>query len=336
MAKTVVCLVDSAQEAERMVGELIGSCGCDRADIGLMARGEQSELTGGAGTTGDRDSNVASGALKGAGTGAAVGGVLGLVAGVASLAIPGFGAVIAAGPIASALAGAGVGAVAGGIIGGLTQIGVPEDEAHYYAEGVKRGGTLITVHARSDDAADCAAGVMRKHGALDIEERAEKWRKEGWGGRLEGEQVVPVVREDLIVGKKQVSKGAVRVYSHVTEQPVQETVKLREEHANIERRPVDRPVQAGDDAFREQSFEVRETAEEPVVEKKGRVVEEVRVGKQASERKQTVRDTVKKSDVRVEQAGERSSGPATRGYPGPERRKSRGAYGGVERRMAMH
>jgi hypothetical protein len=147
MAKTVVCLVDSAAEAERMVNELVSACRCDRSDIGLMARGPQSEVGSNA-HAGDRGGDAASGALKGAGTGAALGGVLGLVAGVASLAIPGFGPVIAAGPIAAALAGAGVGAVAGGLIGGLTNIGVPEQEAHYYAEGVRRGGTLITVPRR--------------------------------------------------------------------------------------------------------------------------------------------------------------------------------------------
>jgi uncharacterized protein (TIGR02271 family) len=144
------------------------------------------------------------------------------------------------------------------------------------------------------------------------------------------------VKEELAVGKRQVSKGSVRVYSHVTEQPVQETVQLREEHANVERRPVNRPVQAGDEALRDQSFEVRETAEEPVVSKKSRVVEEVRVGKQASERKQTVRDTVKQSDVRVERSGgDSTAGPASARYSGPERRRSRADYSGIERRMAM-
>jgi hypothetical protein len=95
------------------------------------------------------------------------------------LAIPGIGPIVAAGPLAAALAGAGVGAVAGGLIGGLTGAGVSEEDANYYAESVRRGGALVTV--RADDArADEAARIMRTHGAVDIERRADQWRSEGW------------------------------------------------------------------------------------------------------------------------------------------------------------
>ncbi len=95
------------------------------------------------------------------------------------LAIPGIGPIVAAGPIAAALAGAGVGAVAGGLIGGLTGVGVPEDDASYYAESVRRGGALVTVRA-DDSRADEAASAMRDHGAVDIERRAEVWKQQGW------------------------------------------------------------------------------------------------------------------------------------------------------------
>ena len=157
MTQTVVGLMDTPREAESVVRDLTSSCGCDRSDIGLMARGPQDEAGSARGAEGA--SEVGAGALKGAGTGAAVGGVLGLVAGAASLAIPGVGPIIAAGPIAAGLAGAGIGAVAGGLIGALTKIGVPEDEAHYYAEGVKRGGTLITLHARDEGTTELPAFV---------------------------------------------------------------------------------------------------------------------------------------------------------------------------------
>jgi uncharacterized protein (TIGR02271 family) len=262
-----------------------------------------------------------------------VGGILGLVAGAAALTIPGVG-FIAAGPIAAALAGAGIGAAAGGAIGALMKLGVPEHEAHYYAEGVRRGGTLITVHARTDDMADCAAQVMKRHGAADIEERAEQWKEQGWSGKLmtEGEQVLPVTEEELVVGKRQVSQGGVRVYSHVTEMPVQETVELREEHVQVERRPVNRP--AADADFQEKSVEVREMAEEPVVSKRSRVTEEVRVGKQTSQREQTVSDKVRKTDVRVEKTGEGAAQSSTSPYP-QERRRSNTAYNGGDRRMSQ-
>lgn len=329
-AKTVVGLMDTPREAESVVRDLTGECGCNRSDIGLMARGEQAEARGTAAN--DQGSEVGSGALTGAGTGAAIGGVLGLVAGAASLAIPGIGPIIAAGPVAAALAGAGIGAVAGGVIGALAKIGVPEDEAHYYAEGVRRGGMLITLHARDDAAASCAVQVMRRHGAVDIEERAEQWKKQGWTGPVASgrEQVVPVAKEELAVGKHEVSRGGVRIYSHTVEKPVEEKVELREEHAKVERRPVDRPMSAAEDPFRERSIEVSETAEEPVVSKRSRVIEEVRVGKQATQREQTVHDTVRQTDVRVEKAGAPASS-----YSGPERRKRKAAYSGAERRMAL-
>jgi uncharacterized protein (TIGR02271 family) len=342
MAKTVVGLMDTAAEAERVVSELTRTCRCDRADIGLMARGSDADIAQrDAAADHSRHSGMAHGAMKGAGTGAAVGGVLGLVAGVASRSIPGFGPFIAAGPIAAALAGAGVGAAAGGIIGALVNIGVPEEHAHYYAEGVRRGGTLVTVHARTDDVADCAANVMRQHGAVDIDERAEHWKREGWKGRLdqgadtgaEGE-VLPVAREELVVGKRPVSHGGVRVYTQVVEKPVEQTVRLREEHVDVERRPVDRPLVSGEDAFRERTIEVRETVEEPVVSKRAHVVEEVVVRKEALEHDETVRDTVRKTEVNVDRTP--GAPRATRGYTGAERRRSANtaAYRGPERRVA--
>jgi hypothetical protein len=158
----------------------------DRSDISIMASdpgGSYSTSESSATTYSGSDSTysekrqndsseVGSGALKGAGTGAALGGIAGLVVGMAGLAIPGIGAVIAAGPLAAALAGAGAGAIAGGLIGALVNIGVPEDEANYYAEGMRRGGVLVTVNARDEDMADQAADIMRDHGAVDIEERA--------------------------------------------------------------------------------------------------------------------------------------------------------------------
>jgi hypothetical protein len=125
----------------------------------------------------DDASNAAAGAV----TGGVVGGAAGLAASLAGLAIPGIGPIIAAGPIVSLLTGAGVGAVAGGLIGGLTDMGVPQSDAEYYAEAVRRGGALVTVRA-DDRRADRAAEIMRAHGAIDIERRAERWRERGWTG----------------------------------------------------------------------------------------------------------------------------------------------------------
>lgn len=329
MAKTVIGLLDTPREAQDVVNDLV-STGLDRDRIGLMAS-DRSKSTEVGATDRESSTDAGSRAMAGAGTGAALGGLAGLALAFVPLAIPGIGAIIAAGPIAAALTGAGIGAVAGGLIGGLTSMGVPEEEAHYYAEGVRRGGTLVTVSVDDEAEADAAVDVMKRHGAVDIDERAEGWRNEGWSGRFEadqtrGEGTIPVVEEELAVGKRERTKGGVRVYSHVTERPVEETVNLREERATVERRPVNRPVGAGDEAFREQSFEVNESAEEPVVGKRAKVVEEVSVGKKQTQRAQTVRDTVRKSDVEVERTG---AGQGTV-------RGAGGTWDGIERRRASN
>jgi hypothetical protein len=104
---------------------------------------------------------------EGAGAGAAIGCLTGLVAGLASLAIPGFGPIIAAGPIAAFIAGTGIGATIGGFISGLTGLGIPEKDAQHYAEGVRRGGMLVNLNA-PDELASRAIEVMRRHNPVEI------------------------------------------------------------------------------------------------------------------------------------------------------------------------
>jgi uncharacterized protein (TIGR02271 family) len=182
-----------------------------------------------------------------------------------------------------------------------TNLGIPEPEARSYAEGVRRGGTLVSVQA-ADERADLAAEILERHGAVDIDRRTAEWRQGGWTDLREGELKVPVVEEELQVGKRQVQRGGVRVYSRLTETPVEETVRLRQEQVKVDRRPVDRPASEADLAgLREGAVEVTATAEEPVVSKQARVVEEVVVGKEVSEHTETVRDTVRRTEVEVEQ-----------------------------------
>ena len=113
-------------------------------------------------------------------------------------------------------------------------------------------------------------------------------------------RAIPVVQEELKVGKREVQRGGVRVFSRVVETPVDQTIGLREEHVNVERRPVDQPISSADAAFKEQSIELRETAEEAVVQKSARVVEEVLVGKEVSQRQEQIHDTVRHTEVQVE------------------------------------
>src|SRR5206468_6479790 len=106
------------------------------------------------------------------------------------------------------------------------------------------------------------------------------------------------------IGKREVQRGGVRVFSRVIETPVNESVSLREEHVNVERRPVDQPISTTDaTAFKEQSIELREKAEEAVVQKSARVVEEVVVGKEATQRQENITDTVRHTEVQVENLG---------------------------------
>jgi uncharacterized protein (TIGR02271 family) len=129
-------------------------------------------------------------------------------------------------------------------------------------------------------------------------------------------QAFPVVQESLGVGKREVQTGGVRVYSRLTETPVIETVDLREEHASIERRAVDRPATAAD--LTEEFVEIRETAEQPVVAKTARVIEEVVVGKEESNRTETITDTVRGTEVEVERTAGTSDEPGTTGSVGAD------------------
>lgn len=130
----------------------------------------------------------------------------------------------------------------------------------------------------------------------------------------EGKTTIPVVQEELHVGKREVQRGGVRVLQHVVETPVQEQVHLREEHVSVERHQVNEPATEADMAtLKDSSFEMRETAEEPVVAKTARVVEEVVVGKNVTEHTETIKDTVRHTDVEVEKMGGQALSAAERG-----------------------
>jgi uncharacterized protein (TIGR02271 family) len=113
---------------------------------------------------------------------------------------------------------------------------------------------------------------------------------------------IPVIEEELQVGKREVETGGVRVQSRITEKPVEEHVTLREEHVKVERHPVNREVSSSDLAnFKEGEIDITTRSEEAVVAKQARVVEEVEIGKQVTEHQETVRDTVRHTDVDVEE-----------------------------------
>lgn len=177
-----------------------------------------------------------------------------------------------------------------------------------YPEAVRRGGTIVSV-STTEERQNQAADILEEFGAVDVDQRAATW-----GGNTnyadtrtargtDGERTIPVVQEELRVGKRAVQRGGVRIFNRMTEQPVQEQVNLREERVRVDRRPADRPATDADLRMRDEVIEVTEMAEEPVVDKRTRVVEEVVVSKEATERTETIRDSVRRSDVNVEKLG---------------------------------
>jgi len=212
----------------------------------------------------------------------------------------------------------------GGIAGFFESLfgGNDRDDTGYadtYKEAFNRGSYGVTVTAQSESEVDRAEQVLNACGAVDIDEQAQGWRSEGWQGGQQPQaasltgaagtqlndgtsRTLQEVEEELKVGKRAVARGGVRIFTRMTEVPVQESVTLREEHANVQRRTVDRPATEADfAAFKEGSIEVRESAEEAVVSKSARVVGEVEIGKTVTEREEIVRDTVRKTQVDVEQ-----------------------------------
>ena len=175
MATTVIGLYDRLDDAQNAVSELV-SAGFPRENISIVAADTEGKFKT---YMGESSAEGGEGVAPGAGVGAAVGGLGGLLVGLGALAIPGIGPVLAAGPIATALIGMGVGAVTGGLIGALVDAGVPEEQANLYAEGVRRGGTLVKVTA-PEDRVDEANRIMDRFNPIDIDQRATTWRSEEW------------------------------------------------------------------------------------------------------------------------------------------------------------
>ncbi|MFC0282350.1 hypothetical protein ACFFJB_01745 [Camelimonas abortus] len=175
--RTVSAMYDD-HAAALAAADRLEALGVERDDISIVASNADGWRDGDG-----EESHAGEGAAAGAGVGAALGGAGGLLAGLGLMAIPGVGPVVAAGWLAAtaagAAAGAATGAAAGGIVGAMTSAGVPEHEANLYAEGVRRGGSLVS--ARVDDAlAGRAQETLHAGNAVDINARETAWREQGW------------------------------------------------------------------------------------------------------------------------------------------------------------
>lgn len=245
-----------------------------------------------------------------------------------ALSLAGVGSAAVTGPLSSILMNGDGGATA--LVPALKRFGFAEPDATHYFESLRRGQALIAVET-SEDGVEKAVELMRRLGARAVDEtattagalggaesrpaapqenrpaeRVAPARMTASAGQAAAfdEVKVPVVEEQLEIGKRQVNRGGVRIHSHIVEQPVQENVSLREEHVTVERRPVYRDATEADLAdFKEGTIEIHETVEEPVISKRRRVVEEIVIGRQTRERTATISETVRRTEVSVEQMG---------------------------------
>lgn len=323
--------------------QVISSRGYNRDDVNVMMSDATRNSQYATGDT-ELGSKAAEGTATGAGIGGTLGAIIGAIAAIGtSVLLPGLGLIVA-GPLAGALIGGGAGGLTGGLLGALVGSGIPEEQAQAYETGIKSGGTVLGIHPRSaEDAAflereftNCGGTNVYSSGSTTSQttssttninpppaahnvastntQTANVDRSANTSGN-----VIPIIEEELQVGKRAVETGGARVQTHVTEKPVEAQVTLREEHVNVERHPVNRAVTESDLAnLKQGEINLTTRAEEAVVNKQARVVEEVEIGKTVSERQETVQDTVRRTDVDVKETGTNTnrSDTNTRGTKG--------------------
>ena len=206
----------------------------------------------------------------------------------------------------------------------LGNYAISHEDRHAYGEGLRRGGALLCAKVDGHEDADRIVRALEETASVDLEERQQSWRGEGWtpyaatgtagttgmtrtaGANTVEEERIPIVEEELRVGKREVERGGARVRRYVREIPVHEEVTLREEHVQVERRPVDQPLgshEAAGDLLRDRTVEMVERAEEAVVQKVAAVREEVVLTKTAEQHTETIADTVRRTEVDVEEQG---------------------------------
>jgi stress response protein YsnF len=187
-----------------------------------------------------------------------------------------------------------------------------DDSAERYSRVASSSNTIVTVHAQTSEEAENAADILDDAGAIDVDERAAQY---GYGSSRgtettsdrigvsnDRDTTIERMEENLNVSKRTEESGGVRVRSRIVEKPVEEHIRLREEHVNVERTPVDRPV-SGDELnrFQDQDIEMRERTEVPVVNKEARVVEEIKISKDVDERDETIRENVRHTEIDIDE-----------------------------------
>jgi len=222
-----------------------------------------------------------------------------------------------------------------GLWGAVKSLFMPDDDAHAYRHAIGAGHAMVVVTPQAASGRSHIIDLLESTDPIDFDSKLQEWRQAGYAGMAStaaagsgtmaavpvatisvtrpaalpvasgvagrDDETIKVMEERLRVGKREVPTGAVRVRSYVVERPVEEQVRLHEERIMVERHPVDRAVTADDaTAFQERTIEARATSDEPVVSKETRIVEEIGLRKEASDRTETVRDTVRHTEVEID------------------------------------
>lgn len=313
--RTVTAFFDNHQDAQAAVERLI-QAGVSRESMRLVPGAQGGSTTATSGATGGRGVSEAAFGTHASG---------GTASGTGTSTSSGYSTTSTSGTTTSG---------GTGFWESLKDMFLPEEDRHVYAEGLSRGGYLLTV-TTTEANYERILDILEHEGTVDVSQRESEWRKSGWTGYTGADytadrtsatttgtaagltgaataastaastattgdaEAIPIVEEQIRIGKREVGHGRVRIRSYVVETPVEEQVRLREERVNIERRAVDRPLTDADRAFQDRVIEVEERTEEAVVSKEARVKEEVLVNKEAQERVQTVSDTVRRTEVEV-------------------------------------
>jgi uncharacterized protein (TIGR02271 family) len=187
-----------------------------------------------------------------------------------------------------------------------------EHEAAVYGDTLRRGGAVLAVRGPKDRVAKIMS-ILDAHNPVDVHEHAEKIGSDvpveakalvtAPGAAKTGaskDEVLRLAEEQINVGKRMFETGTTRIRRFVTERPVEQQINLHEEHAKVVRRAISDPNYISDVDWSDKEYTVTETAERPVVSKTARVVEEVAVGREGSDRTETVRDTVRRQQAEIE------------------------------------
>lgn len=208
-----------------------------------------------------------------------------------------------------------------GILDSIKHFFSADNDRADYEEALRRGGFLLITVLDEDDV-DEAIAIIDACDPVDLNQRSEQWRAEG-SDRGATEERIPIAEEQLRVGKREIDRGKVRVRSYVVEQPVHEDVRLREERVEVERRPAGMRAGAADpDALEERTVEMTETSEEPVIAKEALVTEEVVIRKFTGERTQGVDETVRRTEVEVDDSRDEAGEPSRPAGSSKSSRKS--------------